>query len=1206
MRSLIKGSGGKSGGSARVPVEEPNTLETHATAKLVYLISEGPILGLLNAEKSIYIDGVPLVGDDGEYNFEGLGYEERIGSQNQKYLPGFSAVSAEVAVGVELKQGVEVVRRVENVDVNVVVVKISLNALVETISEGDKIGDRVGTSVAHRIYYKPDGKNWIEAAVARDYVESGKITPASSKGIKVIVQETVYGRIGTEVGVRLGFEYRSYPGGSWIRKSRLVKKRILRPSVPIPNPFNHPASYPFSPPASYPFSPPSPYSPPNPYSPFVTHASNVVYAEFEYEFDDIGKSQVRDISSGYGSVSEIYSLESVDAVISGKTVSPYARSYRVHLTGDGPWDIRVVRKTEDSELTTLVNQSFWESYTEIVEAKLPLPGIAHIGILLEAKQFGGRIGEVEFDVRGLQIDLPANYDPETREYSGIWDGNFELGFSDNPAWILYSLVTNDVFGLGQRIPAEFTNKWVLYEIAKYCDELVPDGYGGMEPRFTFNYVFRTRTDAYEVVSELLQAIRAMSFWAGGAIQFAQDSPSDPVLTLTPSDIEEGEFVYQNTALKARHSVVYVEWRDESTGSFEIEVVSDGELVRRFGVRKLDVKYIGCTSRGQARRYGRWVLESEKIENDLVTFTGSFNVATLMPGDVVNIQDPLLAGIDLSGRVLDYSGGKVILDREVVDLSVGFYVLLLYLKSNRVEEKEFLVNNKFSSVEIGGSSEVSSGDRWVIYSSNIELQKYRVLENLQSDVNVFQITAIKHNPNKYDTIDRDFEFSEIPYSIYDEGIIEAPREIIIDPYLYRDGVAVKSAMDISWRTSGDSRVDYYELQIKGPFDLGYRESGGIVSTPTHTELDVSDGRYSFRLRYVSGTGGRSKWYVFDYDLVLFRRVPPDVENFRTVLVNNTMVLYWDESEDLNVNRYEIRYHKDLDVGWNQARRLVVDVRGTSLTVPLRNGSYFIKAVTRANVKSESVSIVKFSDYQELQDRLFVKGVGDYAGDGYITLERGDVLVWSDILEVDDVLDTGFDEELILSPISVDTDVKNEYFIETFASQVFLELVGNVLDWKDVLDLSDVLGIVGYDYGVKIQMRVGDFAIDAMSESDWGEWQDFIFGDVVGRSFQFRLILFSNSYLFSPRVEQWKAGIYVIKREEIFDDLISGLSKLTVNFDRSFYRVPAIAISAQDMEAGDYYTVSNKTKESFDIIFKDSANNTIIRTFDVLARGYGYGN
>jgi hypothetical protein len=339
--------------------------------------------------------------------------------------------------------------------------------------------------------------------------------------------------------------------------------------------------------------------------------------------------------------------------IEGKTNTAYETEIILkdlsNTYGAGPWSVRVTRVTLNSGKGHIQNQTYWESFTTVINERFSWPHVAYVGVEAHARQFGSKVPNTAYDIFGLcKLYIPTNYDPETRAYTGIWDGTFKTDWTDNPAWIFYDLCTNSRYGLG--LEPQYVNKWVLYQIAKYCDELVPDGAGGMEPRFTCNLYLQSQEDAFQVLNALASCFRAMPYWSSGMVSLGQDSPRDPTHIATPANVKNGHFEYSGTGLSARHSVAMVTWNDpDDSMKAAVEPVPDRDLIHRYGYKPIDVLAVGCTRRSQAIRQGKWILDSEKNERASIHFVGGQDFCDAVPGCLIQVHDPRWAGVRFGGR-----------------------------------------------------------------------------------------------------------------------------------------------------------------------------------------------------------------------------------------------------------------------------------------------------------------------------------------------------------------------------------------------------------------------------------------------------------------------------------------------------------------------------------------------------------------------------
>ncbi|MEN5288530.1 phage tail protein, partial [Stenotrophomonas lactitubi] len=447
----IAGAGGKGGGNARTPVETPDSLHSISYAKILDMISEGEIRGLVAGNQSVYLNQVPIQNSDGTLNFAGVRVETRAGTQDQEYIAGFPSVENEVSVGVELRSNAPVVRTVSGADLSAVRIRFSVPALQRQNTEN---GDTEGYAIEYAI----------------------------------------------------------------------------------------------------------------------------------------------DLSVNGGAFSTV-----MTNAFRGKTTSEYQRSHRIDLPAGTQWQVRIRRLTPNANSSTVADIVMVQSLTEIIDAKLRYPNCALAAVQVDASAFQN-VPSRAYQIWGRIIRVPSNYDPRARSYAGIWDGTFKSAWTNNPAWVFFDIVTNDRFGLGNRLPLDWVDKWRLYEIAQYCDQLVSDGMGGREPRFTCSLYLQTRADAYKVLQDMASMFRGISFYAAGQVMASADMPKDPVYTYSQANVVEGRFNYEGSGRKVRHTVALVSWTDpDDFGRQKVEPVQLLDGIARYGVNQIEVTALGCHSKSQAQR-----------------------------------------------------------------------------------------------------------------------------------------------------------------------------------------------------------------------------------------------------------------------------------------------------------------------------------------------------------------------------------------------------------------------------------------------------------------------------------------------------------------------------------------------------------------------------------------------------------------------------
>ncbi|MFC3340726.1 host specificity protein J [Paracandidimonas soli] len=350
--------------------------------------------------------------------------------------------------------------------------------------------------------------------------------------------------------------------------------------------------------------------------------------------------------------------------LDGKTINGYTRTHRIELpAGASSWAVRVRRITPDSTSSSVEDDIYVQSYAEVIDGKFRYPMTALVGIKIDAEQFQS-IPTRAYHWRGQIIRVPSNYDPQTRTYSGVWDGTFKRAWSNNPAWVYFDILTNKLYGLGERIDASMIDRYALYQIGAYCDQMVPDGLGGTEPRFACNVYLQSAADALRVLNDLTSVFRGMAYWANGQVVAVADMPGDPVYTYTNGNVIDGRFEYTGADLSTLKTVALVSWNDPSDfGRSKVEVVEDEDGIRRYGIRKTEVVAFGCSSRGQAQRVGLYHLYTSRMETGGVAFSVGLDGVIPQPGSIVKVADRNRAGRHIGGRIRQATASTVTLDRD---------------------------------------------------------------------------------------------------------------------------------------------------------------------------------------------------------------------------------------------------------------------------------------------------------------------------------------------------------------------------------------------------------------------------------------------------------------------------------------------------------------------------------------------------------------
>ena len=453
-----------------------------------------------------------------------------------------------------------------------------------------------------------------------------------------------------------------------------------------------------------------------------------------------------------------------DVTINGKTTSQFLASVILDNLPPRPFNIRMVRETADSTTDQLQNRTLWSSYTEIIDVKQCYPNTAIVGMQVDAEQFGGQQMTVNYHIRGRIIQVPSNYDPEKRTYSGIWDGSLKPAYSNNPAWCLWDMLTHPRYGMGKRLGAADVDKWALYAIGQYCDQTVPDGFGGTEPRMTFNAYLAQQRKAWDVLSDFCSAMRCMPVWNGQTLTFVQDRPSDVVWPYTNSDVVDDNgvgFRYSFSALKDRHTAVEVNYTDPQNGwQTSTELVEDPEAILRYGRNLLKMDAFGCTSRGQAHRAGLWVIKTELLETQTVDFTLGSQGLRHTPGDIIEICDNDYAGTLTGGRVLsiDAATRTLTLDREVTLPETGTSAVNLINGSGKPVSVDITAHPAPDRIQVSTLPDgVETYGVWGLSLPSLRRRLFRCVAIRENTDGTFAITAVQHVPEKEAIVDNGARF-----------------------------------------------------------------------------------------------------------------------------------------------------------------------------------------------------------------------------------------------------------------------------------------------------------------------------------------------------------------------------------------------------------------------------------------------------------------
>ncbi|EIB7867793.1 phage tail tip fiber protein [Klebsiella aerogenes] len=811
---LIAGAGGKkSSGSSRTPVEADDTVNSRAMASILDLLGEGVIGGLVDGAKSIFVDDLPILNEDGSPNFSGITWDFRDGSQDQTPMSGFDFVETPKSVNIQLKRMHDVTIAIDNDEADRVRVILKFPSLR---SIDKKTGDTNGTTVNYK-FQIANGDNAFKDAIAEG---------ESTSEITLTAKKT-------------GVYYRSY-------------------ELKLPKP---------------------------------------------------------------------------------------GRAYKV----------RVLRLTDDSNTQYIFNDTWVDSIGEIVDTPMNYPNSALVGLKVNSEQFGSSMPSRSYLVRGLKIRVPSNYDEHTNTYIGVWDGTFKLLSSSNPAWILFDLLTNARYGLGQYVSESMIDLGQIYQIGRYCDEEIDDGFGGKEKRFAINTQITSRQDAYRLIQDIAGAFRGMVFWAGGMVNVMQDSPSDPVMMFTNANVKDGMFSYKGSARKDRPSVALVTYNNKEDGYKQnIEYVEDQEAMRRYGERKTEVVAFGCTSRGQAHRVGLWLLYTARMESDVISFTAGLDASFLMPGETVLIQNKYRAGKRNSGRIVAFTKNSITLDAPVTLNKAGSYIRILNQEGEIVERDiletgEDITKVTFSKALNSGDMPVMNGV-WTITEPDLEPMRVRVINVAQGEAQgTFDVTVVQNNASKYEAIDNgatlipenntvlDPTYSKPTNLQVTEGTyISSPGNLSIKLVATWEGRSAEYW--ISWRRSDENNVSNWQ-------------SARVTEEQFEILSIAENGQYDIQLYAVSFSGKKTDIISTVYQVKGTMTPPGSPTSLTAVGDYRNVILNWVNPDSIDLDHINVYASQTNDL---ETAKLIAEAASTTFTHAGQGDSetwyYWVRAVNKRGMLS----------------------------------------------------------------------------------------------------------------------------------------------------------------------------------------------------------------------------------------------------------------
>lgn len=644
-------------------------------------------------------------------------------------------------------------------------------------------------------------------------------------------------------------------------------------------------------------------------------------------------------------------VQKVNESLTGKSAQTYERQYRINLPAGTTRQIRLRRITPDSTSSQLNNKTVFKSFSEVIDAKLRYPNSALVGIKVEASQFRS-IPRRGYDMRLLKIRIPTNATVRSDgslQYSGTWDGSFKIAWCSCPAWAYYDMLTTDRYGLGNYIDVSQVDKWSLYTISRYCNELIANGFGGTEPRFSCNVWINSQQEAYTLLNQMTSIFRGMSYWAAGSVTAVQDAPKDPVALFTNANVVDGVFSYQGSSAKARHTVALVTWNDPADQYRQkVEYVEDTDGMARYGVVQTEIVAVGCTSRGQANRVGRWLLFTEKYETDAVGFRTGSEGSFIVPGDIIKVADQYRAGVRIGGRVSAATYSTVTVD-SLEQVPTGSLTLYVVMADGTVHSRPVVsIVDKTVTVSPALPSVPNPQSQWILSGSTVEAKTFRVMSVTENDDGEFEITALSYNPEKYDFIENGVPFEERNYTLL-SPVPDVVPSVSMSESLYRYQSSVLSKITVSWPAVANAAK--YRVEWR------YADGNFYVDETAALDYDILEtvpGKYEVRITAIGAFGTPATSYASATLNALGKTAPPaNVTGFNYSIDPLIGITFsWSNVADIDLQYYEIRQGASWDTG-----TILTRVSANTYKLGVINGTaqtFWIKAVDTSGSYSATAS------------------------------------------------------------------------------------------------------------------------------------------------------------------------------------------------------------------------------------------------------------
>ena len=926
----------------------------------------------------------------------------------------------------------------------------------------------------------------------------------------------------------------------------------------------------------------------------------------------------------------------VTDTISGKSSNRYQRDYMITLSSSTNVQVRMVRVSADDSSNKIASRTIFQSFTELIDEKLSYPNSALVALRFDSREFQS-IPTRKYLIRGIKVKIPSNATVDTTThlgrltYSGIWDGTFQAAtWTNDPAWCLYDLLISDRYGAG--IPEDTLDKYDFFSVSQYCNALVDDGKGGQEPRFSLNMLINSRAEVYNVIQEMTAIFRGIAYYGAGSLVLNQDKPTDSSYALGPSNVIDGLFTYTGTSQKARHTVATVSYQNYDTqGDTEFEYVEDHDAVAKYGIINKDIKAVGCYSQGQAHRIGKWTLLSEQNLTETCQFAvGIESGIILRPGQVVDIADPVRAGVRRSGRVRSATTTQLTVDSST-NLSVSVATsdndpkVSVMLPSGIAETRSIPAGgiqpqaNGTATIDVTSafSQTPTAGSVFLVQTSDLQSQQFRIISVAETDDGVYGVSAAAYNATIYDAVESDNELTN--RDITNLSAVPNPVDsITVEEFLYETGQGVFVGASVSWQ---HDRVNISEFRVQYRVDDDNFETLTTAS-PSITIRDIRAGNLQVQVQ-ARNYLNRGSVITTNTFTIEGKTAPPQLitdENnanyidFDMIPVNGQAKLTWRQSLDLDVRNgghVRLRHSPNTaNVTWSNSTSISEEIAGaaTEAYADLKSGTYSMKFIDSGGRESQNFALIEYTK-PELESTEEVSALSATEDPTFPGTKTN--------LSVDSV-----DQELEMAANGSVLHTTGEYvfngnpFTLTHVGSLRLESTLRARSYFPATDLLDDVpdfdSIVDFDgttpttCDVKLYVRTTED--DPSGSPTYTSWRHFNNAEIKCRAFELKAEFETNDDSAQISVDQLRVKALMPFRSLSGEVTTSTTGDTTVNFGTGnrFYVKPSIGIIFAASNTTDYYEISNDSSgSSFDISVYNSGGTRISRTVRWNAVGYGRG-